>query len=579
MKSCKSAKRYAEFSPSDQIPKSKRARLSESLSLNSPKSVTLLPIFVVYDANSNTSASDPSLAASSASSPISTPPPANTSTPNVPPQTHNVGSPQTPKSPKTKAPVKPRQQPQVYKHPSTPTTGPTQIPAPAPTNSAKRPREEEESPPPNVRGSSSTLAASSPSGATDEPSPPKRVKTDWERSISGELQKKTGAVESIRTDEDASRFFEKMVSESVSNSDDGTSSVPAEFCQTLGTNLRGVGATPDNEDSSDMSSILGGDIIGRSSPCPFEFLDFSSFGGGEYDSEADTSDLATYLSQLTSCGSESTHESDPTLQLNNGEPSRMATSFEGTDFRVEPKPGNIYHTYHNGRHSYYHCTRSNEELKPGTPYRTYHNGGHFTTVTSYYTHNKGQFNATSSNVTSSTNPSTEEFSPTLQLNNRGGPPRMATNFEGSHHRWNAEPSEQNEPGDGSTSTANGNTMFSQSSEFTINNGQFSNVSGDQINHAHSHSSSYTFVAPQAFQMLQPEEPIPTPIPEILTGLDEGALPRVLNQVSRWSYERISSFDADTLKIFVLLACLHFGPKFAQAVTGHLPSRNVLTLAG
>ncbi|KAK7051102.1 hypothetical protein VNI00_005214 [Paramarasmius palmivorus] len=266
----------------------------------------------------------------SASSPkdISTPPPANASTPNAPTPTHNVGSPQTPKSPKTKAPAKPRQQQQkrrlssVSKHPSTPTTEPAQIPAP--TNGVKRPREEEEPSPPNVGGSSSTPTVPGPPGATNEPSPPKRVKTDWEGSISDELKKKTEAVENIKTEEEASSFLEQMFS-SVSNIADGTAGgLPAEFCQTLDAIFKGVSTIPDSEGSGDVSSILGGDIIGRSSPSPVkdefvEFFDFSSFGaaqeGDESDSKADTPDLIP--SSSTNPSPESNHESDPTLHVLN----------------------------------------------------------------------------------------------------------------------------------------------------------------------------------------------------------------------------------------------------------------------
>ncbi|KAK7051053.1 hypothetical protein VNI00_005165 [Paramarasmius palmivorus] len=625
-------------------------------------------------------------------------PPANASTPNAPTPTHNVGSPQTPKSPRTpkspkaKAPAKPRQQKSrlysVYKHPSTPTTEPAQIPAP--TNGVKRPREEDGPSPPNVGRSSSTPAAPGPSGTTNEPLPPKRVKTDREGPISDELQKKTEAGESIEIEEDASSFLEQMLS-LVSNGEDGSASgLLVEFGQTLDAIFEGVGTVPDSEGSGDVSSILSGDIIRRSSPSPVEFYDFSSFGaaqeGNEYTSKADFSP-----SLPINPSPESDHESDPTLHISNNmvldddpsDPLRLgtlkdidggeSTYYQSNELEREPPVSTLEAHWIFGPSSEgaaegnFNMPRSpllnngagpsrmatnfedsnspwNEEpsepkwnwdvpplrstLEPPWIFGPSSEGaaeGNFNMPRSPLLNNGAGPSRMATNFEDSNSPWNEEpsepkwnwdvpplrstleppwiFGPSSEgaaegklqqtpsdgngstpgdtlLSNGAGLSPMANDFEDFNHRWNEEPSGPNEPGDGSTSTATGNTMFSDNSQVTVNNGQFNNVSGDQNNNvAHSHSSSYTFIAPQAFQMLQTSEPIPAPIPQILPDIDESALSRVLNQVSRWSYERISSIDADTLKIFVLLACFHFGPQLVQGVAGYLSSRDVLTLAG
>ncbi|ESK82159.1 hypothetical protein Moror_14483 [Moniliophthora roreri MCA 2997] len=264
----------------------------------------------------------------SASSPkdVSTPtPPANAPTPN-PPTPQNVGSPQTPKSPKTKPPAKPRQQPKqrrpssVSKPPTTPTTEPAQIPTS--TNGVKRPREDEEPSPSNAAGSASAaVPGPSPSGVANEPSPPKRLKTsstDWDGPINEELKKKTEVVDSIKTEEDASNFLETMM-KTISGSDDGSgnSALPPEFAQTLDMIFKGVGTVPD-EGAGDMSAILGSDINGRSTPPSVkdefvEYFDFSSFSAAEDDngSKADTPDLVS--SSSTNPSPESVHDADPAL--------------------------------------------------------------------------------------------------------------------------------------------------------------------------------------------------------------------------------------------------------------------------
>ena len=49
-----------------------------------------------------------------------------------------------------------------------------------------------------------------PFGAANEPSPPKRVKTEWDAPSSDALKMKTEAVEDIETEEDPRVFLEQM---------------------------------------------------------------------------------------------------------------------------------------------------------------------------------------------------------------------------------------------------------------------------------------------------------------------------------------------------------------------------------
>lgn len=67
----------------------------------------------------------------------------------------------------------------------------------------KRPREDD--------APSTNMFVPSPAGgsntATDQPSPPKRIKVEWDGPPSEEVQQKRAAVEEIKTEEEANNFF------------------------------------------------------------------------------------------------------------------------------------------------------------------------------------------------------------------------------------------------------------------------------------------------------------------------------------------------------------------------------------
>ncbi|KAJ8072655.1 hypothetical protein PM082_016214 [Marasmius tenuissimus] len=273
---------------------------------------------------------------------INTPtPPANPSTPAANAPTPTVSSPQTPKSPKGKAQKPPRaaQKPRrpsttVPKPNVTPTATPltesAQIPAPTGTNGLKRPREDDEVPPPSMNGAggapSTNNAIAGPSsqanGPANEPSPPKKFKTEWDGPPSEELIKKEEAVENIKTEEDASRFLEQMTQLiQMSNNEDGSgNSLSQDISETLDMILKGCSAAPDGDNGTGLSSMLGGDLngsgAGSSSPVKEEYelselFDFSSYAAHEDDagSKANTPDLVS--SSSTNPSPESGSETDP----------------------------------------------------------------------------------------------------------------------------------------------------------------------------------------------------------------------------------------------------------------------------
>jgi hypothetical protein len=217
-------------------------------------------------------------------------PPASASTPANAPTPVNAASPHTPKSPRTKAPPKPKAagpapKRKLSKAGNTPAGEPsTPAAAPSPTTGTKRPREEDSAPTP-VPPTPDAALAPTPAPVKDEPSPPKRVKTEWEGPPSEELERKRKEVEEIQTDEDATRFMETM-SEFLRTAGEGpegaslTSNMAAEFS----TLLKSVSAPLDMPEAS--SSTMGLlDVKREPSPRPIgdepdftQFFDFSSFG-------------------------------------------------------------------------------------------------------------------------------------------------------------------------------------------------------------------------------------------------------------------------------------------------------------
>ena len=269
----------------------------------------------------------------------STPSPAAAATPvaSTPTPTAVASSPPGMKSPKGKASVKPK-----------PTIGPTKrrvpkvVPPPvsaepvqsSPSTSNRNPKRPHDDNTLNgagpASGSSSTVA--------NEPSPPKRPKTEWDSAPSEALRKKNEAIDSIKTEEDASVFLEQMTAELIKMAANGESqeSLSSDISDTLEMILKGYGPIPDI--SGAMS--LGESSTAReaSSPTPLmdsfdEFFDFSFGTDDENNSKAPTPDLVS--SSSTNPSPESNHEVDA---ANHGLPSSSSSAME---IKTEEQPDHL----------------------------------------------------------------------------------------------------------------------------------------------------------------------------------------------------------------------------------------------
>jgi hypothetical protein len=241
-------------------------------------------------------------------------PPASASTPVANPPTPSpaaAASPQTPKSPKTKLPAKKQpksRKPSTPKVNATPTIEPAPVPDPSITAGVKRAREEEpEAAAPQPisgpsTGPSSNPLPQTPSSVANEPSPPKKVKTDWEGPVSESLQKKNQEVENIKTEEDATQFLEQMTELIKMAGTEDQASLSSDISETLDQLLKGYGGLPDSDPSA-FSSLGLGEVNGSldastsNSGLPAsgsgdltEFFDFSLFPNEEED-ESKTPDL------------------------------------------------------------------------------------------------------------------------------------------------------------------------------------------------------------------------------------------------------------------------------------------------
>ncbi|KAG5641821.1 hypothetical protein DXG03_004140 [Asterophora parasitica] len=254
--------------------------------------------------------STPTPPAYSASTPV-----ASAATP-----THTASSPQAPKSPKSKAPQKPKNPPKrrpSVKNPSAPIPIPAaadQAQTATPSGSVKRPREDD-----NLLSFGASPVASG--SAMNEPSPPKRVKTEWDGPPSDAVQKKAEAVENVKTEEDASAFLEQMT-ELIKMAGEGQQeSLSSDISETLDQILKGYGTVPEGSETLGHSSLggLGESSIPSSSSSTkppadefVEFFDFSSFGtlddDNDDDSKAPTPELVS--SSSTNPSPESGSEAD-----------------------------------------------------------------------------------------------------------------------------------------------------------------------------------------------------------------------------------------------------------------------------
>ena len=276
--------------------------------------------------SSAVTASTPSPAAA-ASTPV-----ASTPTP-----TAVASSPPAMKSPKGKASGKPKATigptkrrvskavpPQVSAEPvqSSPSTS---------NRSSKRPHDD------NTSNGASPATGSS-STVPNEPSPPKRPKTEWDSAPSEALRKKNEAIDSIKTEEDASVFLEQMTAELIkmATNGEGQESLSSDISDTLEMILKGYGPIPDI--SGAMS--LGETSTARepSSPAPpmdsfDEFFDFSFGMDDENNSKAPTPDLVS--SSSTNPSPESNHDVDA---ANHG---LSSSSSSAMDIKTEEQPDHL----------------------------------------------------------------------------------------------------------------------------------------------------------------------------------------------------------------------------------------------
>jgi len=253
---------------------------------------------------------------------VSTPSPApmhSASTPvaNAPTPTAVASSPPSAvaaKSPKTKAPPKPKvpQRARRVSKAVTPAAPPAPPPAPEQTQptastsgggSAKRPREEE------------FMMAGSSSSALNEASPPKRAKLEWESEPSEALRKKSEVLENIKSEEDATAFMAQMT-ELIKRATEGEGQelLTSDISDTLEMILKGCGTVPNLTDGAGNVSLGESSSSAReSSPPPGgsmaeldEFFDFSFGTVEDEDSKAPTPDLVS--SSSTNPSPESNHE-------------------------------------------------------------------------------------------------------------------------------------------------------------------------------------------------------------------------------------------------------------------------------
>ena len=157
--------------------------------------------------------------------------------------------------------------------------------------SSKRPRDEE-----MTLLSNALSPGDGPFGATDEPSPTKRVKTEWDAPTSDALKEKTEAVENIKTKEDASVYLGQMA-ELIKKAADikGQESFLAESFETFEMILEGYHPTPDGGSSLLLQPRELGDLREPSPPAGL----YDKFSG-MIDDEAETPELAWLSSTDTS---------------------------------------------------------------------------------------------------------------------------------------------------------------------------------------------------------------------------------------------------------------------------------------
>ncbi|KAI0297271.1 hypothetical protein B0F90DRAFT_1740642 [Multifurca ochricompacta] len=205
-----------------------------------------------------------------------TPPPlpsASTPTPQGATPGITAASPQTPKSPKGKAPPKPKSQNRRKV-----STKATSIEAPTPSsNAASTPTSSGSI---DTKGGVKRAREDDVDGATpgviSAPSP-KRVKTDWEGSPNEEVRKREEQAANVETDEQALAFFETVTKFIDENPESAEAASHA-----LDEILRACPPAPDIGDATLASSFSFSELPPTTPPHPLgndfgEFFDFSAF--------------------------------------------------------------------------------------------------------------------------------------------------------------------------------------------------------------------------------------------------------------------------------------------------------------
>lgn len=227
-----------------------------------------------------------------------------------------------PKSPKNKVSAKAKPAPKrrgSVKNPQPPLPATEHSQVPIAGGNVKRQREDD-TPSGNLFESS---PAASGSGVANEPSPPKRMKTEWEDP--SENGKKTESVENIKidptenikTEEDASAFLEQMTNLiKRAAGEEGQESLTSDISETLDQILKGYPVVPEASDHGLSLGNLG--EPSRTSPPPtkpsadefVEFFDFSSFGTLDDDDNGSKAPTPDLMPSLTNSSPESATETD-----------------------------------------------------------------------------------------------------------------------------------------------------------------------------------------------------------------------------------------------------------------------------
>ncbi|KAI6099834.1 hypothetical protein F5141DRAFT_399699 [Pisolithus sp. B1] len=169
---------------------------------------------------------------------IKSPSPPAVSTPTTSaatPQTQTAGSPQTPKSPKRKVGIRPKDASRARK-PSTSAKGAaTPEAVSTPVAGVKRPQDET---------AAFLNQVSSEAGPSQAPSP-KKIRTEWEGEPSEALLKRQEQIENVKTEEDAVAFLDQM-KEMLAVTARADSSVYTDIAASLSEILAGVSQEPED---------------------------------------------------------------------------------------------------------------------------------------------------------------------------------------------------------------------------------------------------------------------------------------------------------------------------------------------